>query len=86
MSVSGTNLCSKSVISETGKAPNGTSKIDEKEKYKCKTKGGFYSKVLGCFEQLCALVSVYDGVIVSVITTKYWTAFRTAFSTGMISK
>ena len=40
----------QSVISETGKAPNGTSKIDEKEKYKCETKGGYYSKTLGCFE------------------------------------
>ena len=39
------------VISETSKAPNGTSKIDEKAKYKCETKGGYYSKVLGCFEQ-----------------------------------
>ena len=39
------------VISETSKAPNGTSKIDEKEKYECETKGGYYSKVLGCFEQ-----------------------------------
>jgi hypothetical protein len=41
----------QSVISETDKAPNVTSKIDEKEKYKCETKGGYYSKVLGCFEQ-----------------------------------
>ena len=41
----------QSVISETSKAPNGTSKIDEKEKYKCEKKGGYYSKVLGCFEQ-----------------------------------
>ena len=39
------------VISETDQAPNVTSKIDEKEKYKCETKGGYYSKVLGCFEQ-----------------------------------
>ena len=38
------------VISVTSKAPNGTSKIDEKEKYKCETKGGYYSKTLGCFE------------------------------------
>ena len=40
----------QSVTSESGKAPNGTSKIDEKEKYMCETKGGYYSKTLGCFE------------------------------------
>ena len=40
-----------SASTENGPMANETEMADEKEKYKCETKGGYYSKVLGCFEQ-----------------------------------
>ena len=30
---------------------NGTIAVDSKEKSACEAKGGYYSKILGCFDQ-----------------------------------
>jgi hypothetical protein len=39
-----------SASTASGAVANETEVADEQEKYQCETKGGYYSKTLGCFE------------------------------------